>query len=180
MYLLAEHVSLFFPCQGECLEIGKVRPLLEQSCTILSSFKIMVIFNTSSADVVLISADVIMKITTILNELRIAQLCSKIGRTLSHYIEVAQGGVSSKAIHNWLWIFSLFWAKKRFKKSSLLVYSGLLVFEFSKKCHSACLFRSARLLGTSEYFVTRAHESGWKWNATQKSVWEYLCRYLHA
>ena len=26
----------------------------------------------------------------------------------SHYIEVAQGGIFSRAIHNWLWIFSLF------------------------------------------------------------------------
>ena len=30
----------------------------------------------------------------------------------SHYIEVAQGSVSSRVIHNWLWISSLFWAKK--------------------------------------------------------------------
>ena len=28
----------------------------------------------------------------------------------SHYIEVAQGGVSSRAIQNWLWIFSLLFA----------------------------------------------------------------------
>ena len=26
----------------------------------------------------------------------------------SHYIEVAQGGIFSRAIHNWLWILSLF------------------------------------------------------------------------
>ena len=33
--------------------------------------------------------------------------------TQSHYIEVPQGGVSSRAIHNWLWIFNLnIWAKK--------------------------------------------------------------------
>ena len=31
----------------------------------------------------------------------------------SHYIEVAQKGVSSsRVIHEWLWIFSLFWGKK--------------------------------------------------------------------
>ena len=30
----------------------------------------------------------------------------------SHYIEVAQGGVSSRARRNWLWIFSLFYVKK--------------------------------------------------------------------
>ena len=34
----------------------------------------------------------------------------------SHYIEVAQGSVSSRAIHNWLWIFSLFFATKKLKK----------------------------------------------------------------
>ena len=33
----------------------------------------------------------------------------------SHYIEVAQGGKSSRARQNWLWIFSLFWAKTQFK-----------------------------------------------------------------
>jgi hypothetical protein len=35
-------------------------------------------------------------------------------------------------------------------KFSILVYLGLLVYEFSKKCQSACLFGSACLLGTSE------------------------------
>ena len=39
---------------------------------ILSSFKIVVIFNNTSADSVLISADVLLKMTTILKELRIA------------------------------------------------------------------------------------------------------------
>ena len=34
----------------------------------------------------------------------------------SHYIEVAQGGVCNRARHNWLWIFSLFWAKKNSKE----------------------------------------------------------------
>ena len=33
-------------------------------------------------------------------------------------LEVAQGGVSSRAIHNWLWIFSLFVAKKNSKKKN--------------------------------------------------------------
>ena len=42
----------------------------------------MVIFNNTSADFVLISADVLLKMTTILKELRIAQLCSKNDRTL--------------------------------------------------------------------------------------------------
>jgi hypothetical protein len=56
----------------------KVRSYLEHS-----SFKIMVIFNITSADFILISADVILKMTTILEELRIAQPCSKNGRTLA-------------------------------------------------------------------------------------------------
>ena len=42
----------------------------------------MVIFNITSADFVWISADVILKMTAILNQLRIAQLCSKNGRIL--------------------------------------------------------------------------------------------------
>ena len=60
----------------------KVRLFLDRSCAILSSFKIVVIFNNTSADFVLISADVLLKMTTILKELRIAQLCSKNDRTL--------------------------------------------------------------------------------------------------
>ena len=34
----------------------------------------------------------------------------------SFYRKVAQGGVFSRAIHNWLWISSLVLAKKKFKK----------------------------------------------------------------
>ena len=30
-----------------------------------------------------------------------------------YFIEVVQGGVSCWARHNWLWIFSLFWAKNK-------------------------------------------------------------------
>ena len=33
----------------------------------------------------------------------------------SHYVEVAQGGVSNRAIHNWLWVSSLLFAKIQFK-----------------------------------------------------------------
>ena len=44
---------------------------------ILSSIKIMIIFNNTSADFVFISADVLLKMTIILVELRIAQLCSR-------------------------------------------------------------------------------------------------------
>ena len=41
----------------------------------------------------------------------------KIPRTkVIAYIEVAQGGVSSRAIHNWFWIFSLFFDKKKIQK----------------------------------------------------------------
>ena len=60
----------------------KVRSFFEHSCAILSSFKIVVIFNNTSADFVLISADALLKMTTILKELRIAQLRSKNKRTL--------------------------------------------------------------------------------------------------
>ena len=35
----------------------------------------------------------------------------------SHYIEVAQGGVSSRARRNWLWKFILFLAQKKFLKN---------------------------------------------------------------
>ena len=53
----------------------KVRPFLEHSCAILSFFKIVIIFNTKSADFVLISADVILKMITILKGLRILRNC---------------------------------------------------------------------------------------------------------
>ena len=59
-----------------------VRSFLEHSCAILSSSKIVVIIKITSADLALISADVALKMTTILKEMRIAQLCSKNGRTL--------------------------------------------------------------------------------------------------
>ena len=52
----------------------KVRSLLEHSCAILISFKIEVIFNIKSADIKTKSADFILKMTTILKEMRIAQL----------------------------------------------------------------------------------------------------------
>ena len=45
-------------------------------CWILSSFKIMIIFNDTSRKFVLISGAVILKMIIILKELRIAQLCS--------------------------------------------------------------------------------------------------------
>ena len=61
---------------------AKVCLFLEHSCAILSSFKIVIIFNNTSADLVLISSDVILKIFTILKELRISNVCSKSKRTL--------------------------------------------------------------------------------------------------
>ena len=59
----------------------KVHSLLDHSCAIIS-FKFVVIFNLTSAEFVLMSADVVLKMTTILKEMRIAQLCSKSERTL--------------------------------------------------------------------------------------------------
>ena len=49
---------------------------------ILISFKIVVVFNTTSADFVLMSADFVLKTTTILKEMRISQLSSYNERTL--------------------------------------------------------------------------------------------------
>ena len=62
--------------------LSKVRSLLEHSCAILISFKIVVIFNTPLAEIKRKSADVILKMTTILKEMRSAQLCSESERTL--------------------------------------------------------------------------------------------------
>ena len=60
----------------------KVHSFLEHSYPILVSLKIVVIFEITSADFILISADVVLKMTTILKEMRIAQLCSKSEQTL--------------------------------------------------------------------------------------------------
>ena len=59
-----------------------VRSLLGHSYAILISFKIVVIVNTTSAESKRNSADVILKMITILKEMRIMQLCSKSERTL--------------------------------------------------------------------------------------------------
>ena len=56
--------------------------ILTHKCTILISYKIVVLFNMTSADFVLTSADVVFISTTILKEMRIAQLSSKNERTL--------------------------------------------------------------------------------------------------
>ena len=54
----------------------KVRLFLDRSCAILSSFKIVVIFNITSTEIKTKSADVLLKMATILKELRIPQLRS--------------------------------------------------------------------------------------------------------
>ena len=58
--------------------VTKIFSYYEHSWGTLISFKIAIIFNNTSADFVLISADVILKIIIILKELRIAQVCSKL------------------------------------------------------------------------------------------------------
>ena len=67
-------------------EVYKVRSLLEHSCAIFIYFKIVIIFNITLADFVLMSADVVLKMTTILKEMRIEQLCSKSERTLAPFL----------------------------------------------------------------------------------------------
>ena len=57
---------------------AKVCSLLDHSRAILISFKIVVIFNITSAEIKTKSDDVLLKMTTILKELRIAQCVLKI------------------------------------------------------------------------------------------------------
>ena len=66
---------------------SKVSLFLDRSCAILSSFKIVVIFNNTSADFVLISADVLLKI---LKELSIACVLKIHGLQQSRFFEIAQ------------------------------------------------------------------------------------------
>ena len=54
----------------------KVCSFQEHRGTILISFKIVVIFNITSANFVLMSADDVLKMTTFLKEMRIALLSS--------------------------------------------------------------------------------------------------------
>ena len=56
--------------------------ILRSSYAIFSWLNSIVIFNITPADIKTKSANVILKMTTILKELRIAQLCSKNGQTL--------------------------------------------------------------------------------------------------
>ena len=63
---------------------SKFHSFLEHGCTILSSFKIVIIFNNTSAEIKTKSADLLLKMITILKELRILQLCSKNEGTLAN------------------------------------------------------------------------------------------------
>ena len=49
----------------------------------------------------------------------------------SNYIDFAQGGISSRAIDNWLWMFSLFFAKKNSKHSKKIFYKRDIMQLFS-------------------------------------------------
>jgi hypothetical protein len=60
---------------------------LDRSCAILSCFKIVVIFDNTSAEIKTKSADVLLKMTTILKELGIVQLQSKNKWTLKSGLE---------------------------------------------------------------------------------------------
>ena len=62
----------------------------------------------------------------------------------SHYIEVAQEGISSRAKHNWLWIFSPFWdkikknKKKNYKRFIMQLFStNATIFKRKNKFLSA-------------------------------------------
>ena len=54
----------------------KFHSFQERSCVILSSIKIMIIFDNTSAEIKTKSADALSRMIIILIELRIAQLCS--------------------------------------------------------------------------------------------------------
>ena len=58
----------------------KVSSFYQDRCAILISFKIVVVFNTTSADIKTKSADVILKTTTILIEMRTSQRLLKMNR----------------------------------------------------------------------------------------------------
>ena len=60
---------------------------LDRSCAILSCFKIVVIFDNTSAEIKTKSADALLKMTTILKELGIVQLQSKNKWTLKSGLE---------------------------------------------------------------------------------------------
>ena len=93
---------------------NKVLSLLEHSCAIIISFKIVVIFNITSADFVLMSANVVLKMTTFFKEMRIAQLLS----------------ISS---HFGNFVFGCFWATKLPKYYVIVVYFSFRLAHFALK-----------------------------------------------
>ena len=60
----------------QMIKSAKIHSFLEHICAILSSFKIVIIFNSTSAEIKTKSADILLKMIIISIELRIAQLCS--------------------------------------------------------------------------------------------------------
>jgi hypothetical protein len=64
------------------VRLSKQLKSVHHSCMILSSFKIMIIFNNTSPEIKPKSADVLLNMITIFEELRIVQLCSKNEKTL--------------------------------------------------------------------------------------------------
>ena len=60
------------------LNVHKVHLFLDRSCTILSCFKIEVIFNNTSPEIKTKSADVLLKMTTILKEFKKSNLTEEI------------------------------------------------------------------------------------------------------
>ena len=54
----------------------KVSSFYQDRCAILISFKIVVVFNTTSVNIKTKSADIVLKTTTTLKEMRISQLSS--------------------------------------------------------------------------------------------------------
>ena len=76
--------------------LPKVCSFLDHSCAILSSFEIVIMFNTTSTEIKTKSADVLSKIISILKNLMIAQLGFKDERTLlalmTHWLEKRRPG----------------------------------------------------------------------------------------
>ena len=97
--------------------LPEVHAFQEHNCRILSSFKIVIIFNITSADVIL-------KMTIILNPMKIVQLCSKNGRTLLHEKGFGIGNRNQGPILVCVLVMKLF--KFILKISSFVMYSHFL------------------------------------------------------
>ena len=92
--------------------MAKVRLLLDRTCSILSSFKIVVILNITSAEMKTKSADVLLKMTTILKELKIAKLWYHTILVLKKYMQKSPGKWRKKhEIKTSLFLLSL-WKEK--------------------------------------------------------------------